>query len=142
MTWKYGISSSAKRDTCHPVLIQVLDRGLIRSPVDIKIIWGFRNEAEQNGMFDMKVSQKRWPDSDHNHMENGKPCSLAFDFAPWVNGDINWNDTHMFAVVAGVFFAAANEIGCELGWGGDWDLDGTTMDQRFMDWGHMWLRGV
>ena len=63
--------------------------------------------------------------------------SDALDFAPYINGRIYWEDSHIFAVVAGVFMAAAKQQGFKIRWGGDWDSDGTTTDQTFMDWGHI-----
>jgi hypothetical protein len=55
-----------------------------------------------------------------------------------INGVIPWDDTHIFAVVAGSFFAAALELGVMLRWGGDWDGDGLSKgDQRFFDYGHV-----
>lgn len=136
MTWHYGKSSRAKRDGCTPNLINVMNRGLEISPVDIAIVWGWRGEETQTGMFRSGVSQKEWPNSEHNWMDEGEPCSRAFDFAPYIGG-IPWTDTHAFALVAGVFFAAASELGVILRWGGDWDMDGLTIDQTFMDWGHL-----
>jgi peptidoglycan L-alanyl-D-glutamate endopeptidase CwlK len=143
MTWAYGKNSLENRDTCHPKLINVIDYGLHLSPVDIAIVWGWRDEVTQNGMFRSGVSQKQWPDSLHNHVIEGvHPQSLAFDFGPYVKGvAIPWEDTHMFALVAGIFFAAAEDQGTTLRWGGDWDMDGLTTDQDFMDWGHLELVG-
>lgn len=138
MTWAYGQSSSEKRDTCDPKLIRVMDRGLELSPVDITIVWGWRGEEIQNNFFRMDMSTKEWPDSKHNfEIEGVGPHSKAFDFAPWVNGAIPWDDTHLFAFIAGVFFSAAEDLGTKLRWGGDWDMDGLTTDQTFLDWGHI-----
>lgn len=138
MNWVYGTTSSRNRDTCDPRLIQVMDRGLAISPVDISIVWGWRGESIQNNLFRMKTSKKEWPNSEHNFIQDNKPRSKAFDFGPYIAGvGIPWKDTHLFGVVAGVFFAAANELGFILRWGGDWDMDGLTIDQTFMDWGHL-----
>lgn len=135
--WKYGATSREKRDTCTPGLIRVMNLGLELSPVDIAIVWGWRGEEVQNGMYRSGVSKKQWPESKHNAVDSdGRAASQAFDFAPYLNG-IPWDDTHAFAMVAGVFFAAAKDLGVTLRWGGDWDMDGSTTDQSFMDWGHM-----
>ena len=137
--WKYGKSSRKKRDSCHPDLIEVMDSGLELSPVDIAIVWGWRGREVQDGMFRMGASKVKWPKSKHNHTEKDVPASLAFDFGPWVRGEIPWNDTHIFAVVAGVFMTVAKEKGIRLRWGGDWNMNGLTTDQTFMDWGHLEL---
>lgn len=136
MNWTYGRSSRAARDSCTLNLITVMNEGLRRSPVDISIIWGFRGEDLQNSLFSSGASQKKWPESKHNTMKDGQPYAQAFDFAPYVNG-IPWHDTHAFAMVAGVFFAVAAEFNIKLRWGGDWNMNGLTTDQTFMDWGHM-----
>ncbi len=84
------------------------------------------------------ASEKVWPFSEHNFMLDGKPHSKAFDFAPHLGRrGIPWEDTHLFALVAGVFFAVARELGVKLRWGGDWNMNGLTTDQTFMDWGHL-----
>ena len=70
--------------------------------------------------------------------------SLALDFAPYAGG-IDWGDVRQFCVVAGAFMLAAaqlreeGEISSRLRWGGDFDMDGTTTDQLFLDLGHIEL---
>lgn len=137
--WKYGKKSGSRLDTCHPLLQDVAYRALELSPVDITIIWGWRGEEIQNAFFESGASSKRFPDSKHNALLDDQitPCSEALDFGPWVNGDIPWNDTNIFCVVAGAFFAAAAELGVTIRWGGDWDMDGSTTDQKLMDFGHI-----
>ena len=139
--YQYGVKSLSKLDSCHPSLKQVAIRALELSPYDITIVHGYRGEEVQNALFDRNASQKRFPDSKHNHtLPNGTPCSLAIDVAPYVKGKIAWDDDLIFGVLAGVFMAAASEIGCKLRYGGDWDGDGLSKgDQRFMDLGHLEL---
>lgn len=140
MSYQYGSKSMSKLDTCHPKLKEVALLGLEMSPYDITIIHGWRGEEVQNALQESGASTKRFPDSKHNTMRPpplNSPESEAFDFGPWVNGDIPWNDTHVFACIAGCFFAAAQQLGVTLRWGGDWDSDGSTKDQKLMDWGHL-----
>lgn len=141
---EYGAKSSSKLDTCHPQLATVARRALKISPYDITIIHGWRGEEIQNALQESGASTKRWPDSRHNKSDDSRLprpelTSDALDFAPWIDGDIPWDDTHIFAVIAGCFFAAAAELGVTLRWGGDWDSDGSTRDQKLMDWGHVEL---
>lgn len=139
----FGRSSRAKLDTCHSKLISIAERALELSPVDFTIVWGWRGEDVQNALFESGASQKRYPHSKHNRTDHdGIPESIAIDFAPWVDGAIPWKDTHMFAVIAGLMFAAAKEQGVRLRWGGDFDMDLSTTDQSFLDWGHVELRDV
>jgi len=139
--YSYGSKSMSKLKTCDPVLRAIAERALELSPYDITIVHGWRGEEVQNALQESGASTKRWPDSKHNYTrDNGEPNSLAIDFAPWVNGTIPWNDTHIFAHIAGLMTAAAAEMRVSLRWGGDWDTDGSTKDQKLLDWGHVELR--
>ncbi len=140
--FRYGERSKAKLETCHPLLQQLAYKVLLVSPYDITIIHGFRGEAIQNALYDSHASTKRFPFSRHNKSDDKKlkdrlHKSDALDFAPWVNGDIPWLDTHIFAVIAGCFMSQAKIMDMKLRWGGDWDSDGSTQDQTLMDWGHI-----
>ena len=136
---KYGDGSMTKLATVHPLLSKVAVRALEICPYDITIVHGWRGEDVQNALFDRGASQKKFPLSKHNRLgSNGQPQSEAIDFAPYINGSIPWDDTHIFAVVAGSLFAAALEIDATLRWGGDWDGDGLSKgDQKFFDYGHI-----
>ena len=137
--FEYGSKSIDKLSGCNGSLQAVAEKALSLSPYDITIVHGWRGKDVQNALYDSGASHKRWPMSKHNHQTNSTPDSVALDFAPWVNGRIPWNDTHIFAIVAGCFFAAAKELDIEIRYGGDWDTDGSTKDQTLMDWGHVEL---
>jgi len=144
MTFKYGTRSQNKLSTCHNALQIIAVEALAICPYDITIIHGWRGELVQDALYDSGASRVRFPDSKHNQSQDpdcAEPLktSDALDFAPWVNGGINWNDTHIFACVAGVFLSTAHDLGYKLRWGGDWDSDGSTSDQTLMDWGHIEL---
>ena len=138
--YSFGLKSLAKLDTCHPDLFDIAELALSRSPYDFTVVHGWRGEDVQNALQESGASTKRYPNSKHNHVDgNGVPLSLALDFAPWVGGKIPWGDTHIFAIIAGVFFSAAAELEIPVRYGGDWDSDGSTKDQTLMDWGHLEL---
>ena len=136
MSYKYGRRSREKLATCHPSLQKIANDVLMASPYDISIIHGWRGEEEQNALYDNNASEKMFPDSMHNKMKGGRPQSLAIDFAPWVNG-IDWEDTHIFAVIYGCFFVVALDRDYKIRWGGDWNGSGSTKDQVLKDWGHI-----
>lgn len=46
---------------------------------NIHISWAYRDEDSQNQAYYDGKSRFKWPDSDHNYMENGLPCSFALD---------------------------------------------------------------
>ncbi len=151
MSYRFGKGSSKKLLTCDPRLADLCVLALQFSPYDFTIVHGWRGEDVQNALFDSRASMKRWPESKHNAMkykyeadgkqivnyEDPKPYSEAIDFAPWVKGSIPWDDTHIFAIIAGCFHAAADDLELMIRYGGDWDSDGSTKDQTLMDWGHV-----
>ena len=144
MSFAFGKSSTAKLDTVHHELRETAVHALSWGIYDFTIVWGWRNEEQQEQAFLSGNSTKHFPDSKHNFMDaEGKPLSDAFDFAPWCRlpdgkMGIPWKDSHAFAVVGGIILAAARDLGySHLRYGGDWDMDGLTTDQTLMDWGHV-----
>ena len=140
--YAFGSRSRSRLDTVDDRLRETAAVVMNYQVVDFTIVWGWRDEEIQNALFASHASTKQWPDSTHNHMVHGLPASLGLDFAPWVNGRIPWKDTHAFARIAGMFDVAAASLGYEIRWGGDWNRDGLTIDQGFMDYGHIELYGV
>ena len=157
-THYYGESSLTKLRTCHKRLYSCAELALRYSPFDITVVWGFRDEEQQTTAFRTGHSKTPWPDSKHNvhellaegHGVNRSseviPKSQAVDLAPWIDGRIPWDDDRAFCVLAGLMFYANNTMNADsddesigLRWGGDWDRDGLTTDQTFMDLGHFEL---
>ena len=137
--FKFGAKSNGKLATGCQELRTLANRALALSPYDFTIIWVWRGEEVQDGLFKIGASTKEWPNSKHNVEDaSGDPYSEALDFGPWIDGKIPWEDTHIFAVIAGCFQAAAKEMGIKIVWGGDWDGDGHSKgDQTLMDYGHI-----
>ena len=139
----YGAASTRKLVTAHPELREILLLALRWQIYDMTIVWGWRGEEVQTQAFLTGASTKEWPDSKHNLLgPDGKPLSDAIDFAPWCllpsgKMGIPWKDTHAFAVIGGLLLAASKQLGYNIRYGGDWDMDGLTTDQLLMDWGHI-----
>jgi peptidoglycan L-alanyl-D-glutamate endopeptidase CwlK len=138
MTYYFGATSRALRDTCTENLQRVANKAIEITPYDFCIICGHRRKDDQNDAFAAGRSTKRWPNSRHN-----KEPSEAFDFAPWIvdpdtgKGYIPWDDEGAFYKVGAVIETAAKMLGVTIRHGGDWDRDGLTEDQTFMDLGHI-----
>lgn len=137
MNFVYGKRSMDRLKTCHPDLERVAQTAIRISPIDITIVCGLRDKAAQNEAFANGFSKKQWPNSKHNGVGPNYEESIALDFAPWIHGTINWNDEGSFYVVGGIFLAAAKIEGVTIRGGWDWDRDGLTEDQSFMDIGHL-----
>lgn len=138
--FKFGPRSISKLETCTAVMQRLATRALEVSPYDFSIVHGFRDEYLQTLLYESGAGLP-WPKSKHNILDavSGKPCSEAIDFGPWVKGNIPWKETYIFCVIAGCFFAAAHDLGIQIRWGGDWDGDGSTKDQKLSDLGHIEL---
>lgn len=121
-----GPDSETKLLTCHNQ-IQVVVRRVIQT-IDFKVIWGHRNEEQQNQVFNNGFSTKPWPMSKHNSFP-----SMAIDIAPW---PIDWHNIERFALLGGYMLATAEGLNIKLRPGFDWDMDWDITDQTFMDWGH------
>ena len=138
--FKWGSKSLARLDSCHFELRRLCHHLISVSPHDLTVVWGWRNEEEQNAMFLSKASKKQWPDSKHNHTDGeGHPMSLAIDLAPYINNTIPWNSNGQFYYMSGWVMAEAKLLEIPLRWGGDWDSDGNIGDQTFNDLGHFEL---
>lgn len=126
----FGKRSEAHLATLDPDLALVLRDAI--EIYDFSVICGYRGEKAQNEAFATGASKKQYPESIHNESP-----SLAVDVAPY---PIDWNDNLAFARLFGIIEACAHNRGMRLRWGGDWDNDGESNDQSFMDIGHLELR--
>lgn len=126
---KFGRSSRARLDTCHPDLQRLFEE--VVKTWDCSVLQGTRDEETQNRLFDEGKSKLRWPESKHNSLP-----SNAVDVAPY---PIDWNDTGRFYMFVGYTKRVAEEMGIKIRVGADWDSDGNTDDQTFNDLPHFEL---
>jgi peptidoglycan L-alanyl-D-glutamate endopeptidase CwlK len=132
---KYSKTSEANLKSCHSDL-QVIFNEVIKH-FDHSILCGHRGENEQNEAFRSGNSKLTYPNSKHN-----KVPSLAVDALPF---PINWKDTNQMILFAGyvqgvaMMLHAKGLISHELRWGGDWNRNHKTSDERFKDYPHFEL---
>ncbi|KKN76985.1 hypothetical protein LCGC14_0364770 [marine sediment metagenome] len=97
--------------------------------MDVSCVEGHRNKQDQNRAYEMKLSDKKYPDGKHN-----KKPSEAVHFIPYPKG---WKATREeFVYMAGIVLGIAAVLGIPVRWGGDWDSDNDLHDQTFMDLAH------
>jgi len=123
---RFSAASKAKLNTCHPDIQRVMNHVIVG--FDIKIIHGHRGQATQNKLFNDGKSKLRYPLCKHN-----KTPSDAVDIAPY---PVDWADEERFVYLAGYVMGLAKMLDVNLRWGGDWDMDTETKDNRFRDLGH------
>jgi peptidoglycan L-alanyl-D-glutamate endopeptidase CwlK len=133
---KFSSSSLAQLGTCDPRLQDVM--GAVIGLFDFTVLEGHRGEADQERAYAKGLSKVHWPYGKHNSTP-----SQAVDIAPY---PIDWGDgegdvkaeaaRQRFCYLAGFVMAAAAQRGVRLRWGGDWNGDRDTRDERFRDLGH------
>ena len=128
----FGTRSKQCLSNVHPDMVTICYQALDFQVMDFGVICGHRSEAEQNEAYETGKSKLQWP----NSMHNSSP-SRAVDLVPW---PVDWNDHLAFARLAGIMDGAAAIKGFKIRWGGDWDGDGSSRDQSFMDIGHFELK--
>ena len=114
---------------CHPDLQRVANEAI--KTFDFVVICGYRNQADQEAAFRAGNSKARFGQSPHNYQP-----SAAFDACPF---PIDWNNRQAFVRMAGVIMDAAKGLNVSLRWGGDWNRNGRTGDERFVDLPHFEL---
>jgi len=132
----YGRTSQGRLDTCNIRLRLLFERVILHK--DCTILYGHRNETDQNHFFNTGQSEVEWPDSKHNALP-----SNAVDAAPWPIpkkwGEDNVKELVKFYEFAGIVKYEAARMDLKIRWGGDWDSDGDYTDQKFDDLVHFEL---
>ena len=127
--YKFGKTSRARLDTCHPLLIEIMEEAI--KLVDFSVLCGHRGEKEQQEAVNRGASKVLFPNSKHNTSP-----SVAVDIAPY---PIDWDNTERFAHLGGIVKGIAHEKGIKIRCGFDWDCDGDITDHKFMDYPHFEL---
>lgn len=131
--YRLGLGSLKKLEGVHSDLVRVVARAIQITPVDFTVIEGVRSEARQRELY--AAGKTKTLNSKHLR-------GHAVDLAPWVRGQIPWDNWDLFADVAAAMHQAAKELGVSIRWGGDWNQNGRSDDETFLDGPHFELMGV
>lgn len=136
----WGKASRAQLSTCHEHIQAWADRLLAHPDLqyDLRAFEGHRPQVVQNKYHRTGRSKARWPHSYHNRWP-----SNAIDLLPIVNGKAGWHRDAMLHVgpLGLRVWAKMQADGTvpqdvHMRWGGDWDQDGDSDDERFFDGAH------
>lgn len=94
----------------HPALIAVVERAIVRTPVDFMVTEGLRTPERQAAL--VKAGASRTMNSRHL-------TGHAVDVCALIEGKVRW-DWPLYPRIAGAFKAAALELDTPIVWGGDW----------------------
>jgi peptidoglycan LD-endopeptidase CwlK len=116
--------SKQRLSTCHENLQKIVVNAAKRTK--LAVLEGQRTREQQEQLF--KKGATRTLNSKHL-----KEPSEAVDICPI---PLNWKDTKSFHELKKIVFEEAEKLKIEIRWGGDWDRDGDTKDQKFNDLPH------
>ena len=123
---KFGKRSKERLRGVDTRLVNVLNE-LIKI-MDVTIIEGLRSKQRQEILLKEGKTKTKFS----KHIE-GK----AVDIAPY---PIDWEDRDRFHYMGGMIRGIAKQLNINVRWGGDWDSDGETKDNRFDDLVHVEIR--
>lgn len=127
----FGEKSKQKLETCHPKLQKLFNE--VIKYVDCTIIWGYKNEEEQNEDFENGLSCDKFPNSPHNTQP-----SKAIDVAMWfdIEPHVRWDDIMSWYFLGGFVLGIASQLKIRIRWGGDPEqnfvFDDTTSNLMLM----------
>ena len=133
MGYKFGENSIKKLKTCHVALQLLMSEAIKTSPIDFTIVCGNRGKEEQNEAFRTGKSKLQWPMGKHNKMP-----SEAVDIAPFPR--LFESSQEEWKLLNDHIKKTAKDLKLKVRWGGDWDGDGDSKDERFLDIPHWELK--
>jgi peptidoglycan L-alanyl-D-glutamate endopeptidase CwlK len=107
MAYQLGTRSRQRLSGVHPDLVAVVKRAIQITEQDFAVLEGIRNINRQRDLF--KAGKSTTMNSRHL-------TGHAVDLAPW---PISW-EWEGFYPIADAMKQAAEELGVDLEWGGDW----------------------
>ena len=128
---RFGKRSIGRLKTCDQKLQELFYE--VVKHFDCSIIEGNRGEERQNKAFADGKSKVKYPNGKHNQNP-----SIAVDVAPY---PIDWSDRDRFHYFGGFVLGVAKEMGMNIRWGGDWNQDTHTKDNKFDDLVHFEIKG-
>ena len=127
---RFSTKSKSKLHSCDERLINLFNK--VVKHFDCMVLEGQRGEEKQNAAYDKGNSKVRYPNGKHNQSP-----SVAVDVAPY---PIDWADRDRFHYFGGYVLGVAKQMGLNIRWGGDWNQDTQTKDNKFDDLVHFEIK--
>lgn len=125
----FSTKSKSKLLGCHLQLQQLFEE--VCKTHDCTILEGYRDKKRQDDAYNSGLSKLKFPQSKHNRFP-----SHAVDVIPY---PIDFSDVKRIYTFGRFVVDTAKKLGIKIRWGGDWDGDGDTTDQKFNDLVHFEL---
>lgn len=110
MDFKFGERSKLRMEGIHPDLIAVMELAIQRTPIDFTVLEGLRTLDRQKQLVAKGASKT---------MNSRHLTGHAIDVAPLDGKSVSW-DWPLYHKLAPVIKGAADDLGVDLEWGGDW----------------------
>ena len=120
---RFGSRSINRIKTCDQRLQELFYE--VVKHFDCTIIEGSRGKERQDKAYADGKSKVKYPNGKHNQFP-----SVAVDVAPY---PIDWSDRDRFHYFGGFVLGVAKQKGLNIRWGGDWNQDTQTKDNKFDD---------
>ena len=127
---RFSTRSKSRLHTCDERLVDLFNE--VVKGFDCTIIEGHRGKKAQDEAFNKGNSKVKFPNGKHNQSP-----SVAVDVAPY---PIDWSDRDRFHYFSGYVLGIASKMGLKIRWGGDWDMDTKTKDNKFDDLVHFEIK--
>lgn len=131
----FSETSKKRLAECH-VDLQVLFNEVIKG-YDCSIVCGHRGKADQEKAVAGGFSKTPFPASKHN-----KVPAMAVDAVPWptIYKDVKaQHDLAREVMLIAFTLLKSGHISHKVRWGGDWNMNGSTIDEKFVDMPHFEL---
>ncbi|RVU32706.1 M15 family metallopeptidase [Neptunomonas marina] len=110
MSYKLGKRSRERLEGVHPDLVRVVERAIQKTSVDFTVLEGVRSIDRQRKLLAAGSSTT---------LRSRHLTGHAVDLGAWVDGQVDWS-WPLYYEIAEAMFAAAQELGIPLEWGGNW----------------------
>lgn len=130
MSFRLSNRSLSRLEGVHPDLVTVVKRAIEITPLDFGISEGVRSVERQRSLFESGASKT---------MKSRHLTGHAVDLVAYFEGEVSWHIGHYQRIHEEAMDVAANALGINIVWGGDWDDDGDYADQTFIDGPHWQL---
>ena len=117
----FGKGSLQKLQGVDPQLIKVLKAAIITSPIDFTIVEGLRTTKRQQELYAQGRTAKgnivTYADgvkNKSNHQPKSDGFGKAIDFAPYINGKLDWNNHANFKVIADHIVKTGADMGIKI----------------------------
>lgn len=110
MAYKLSARSLSRLQGVHPDLIRVVKRAIEITTIDFTVIEGLRTMERQKELKRTGATTT---------LRSRHLTGHAVDLAPLVDGKVSWDWPHYYVLEKAVK-QAADELGIEIEWGGDW----------------------